>query len=154
MRIHKSGKIKYSIDDRVEKASRAVNMIQGALSTCGNVNVEVAISLFNKQIMPVLTYGSNIWGMPGNFTRFYVDGVPENLNTINDVKKYVNNSSIVNFKRVGKKTLTPRRMIITADSYETKINLLNIRYNIRKNFQQVCFIKNLSKFKAKFSNMY
>ena len=91
MRIHKSGKIKYSIDDRVEKASRAVNMIQGALSTCGNVNVEVAISLFNKQIMPVLTYGSNIWGMTGNFTRFYVDGVPENLITINDVKKYVNN---------------------------------------------------------------
>ena len=147
------------MEDRVEKASRAVNMIQGALSMCGNVNVDVAISLFNKQIIPVLTYGSNIWGMPGNYTRLYVDGVPEDISTLDDVKKYIKSSSIVAFKRVGKKSSTPRRMIITTDSYEAKIHLLQTVQNSEefsknlfdKNFEK---LKALSKFKANFTNMY
>ena len=32
--IHKSGKVKYAVEDRIKRASRAINMLQGALSTC------------------------------------------------------------------------------------------------------------------------
>ena len=49
-----SGKVKYAVEDRIKRASRAVNMLQGALSTCGNVNVNVAMSLFEKQMVPML----------------------------------------------------------------------------------------------------
>ena len=43
--IHKSDDIKYSIDDRIKKASCAMNMLQGALSTNGNININ---SNFNQ----------------------------------------------------------------------------------------------------------
>ena len=59
--IHKSGNIKHSIKYRINKASRAINMIKGALSACGNINVNVAISFYEKQILPILTYGSIFW---------------------------------------------------------------------------------------------
>ena len=32
--IHKSGNIKHSIKDRINKASQAINVIKGALSAC------------------------------------------------------------------------------------------------------------------------
>ena len=47
--IHKSGDIKFTIEDRIKKASRAMNMIQGALSTNSNVNIEIALSLFENK---------------------------------------------------------------------------------------------------------
>ena len=53
--IHKSGDIKNSIDDRIKKAPRAMNMLQGAKSMNGNINVDIAITLFKKQIIPILT---------------------------------------------------------------------------------------------------
>ena len=46
--IHKSGKIKYAVEDRIKGTSQSINMLQGALSSCGNINVNVAMSLFEQ----------------------------------------------------------------------------------------------------------
>ena len=51
-------KIKYAVEDRIKRTSRAINMLQGALSSCGNINVNVDMSLFEKQTL--LTYGSDL----------------------------------------------------------------------------------------------
>ena len=86
--IHKSGKIKYCIKERVQKASRAINMLQGAISTMGNVSVEIALTLFDKQILPILTYGSTAWGIPNSFKSIYICHIPENVSSIEQLCNY------------------------------------------------------------------
>lgn len=54
-------------------------MIKGALSTTGNINVGVALSIFEKQITPVLTYGSIYWGLSDNFDIIYIKNIPESI---------------------------------------------------------------------------
>ena len=80
---------KHSIDDRIRKESRAINMLQGALSTNGNINVDIAITLFKKQIIPILTYSSIYWGMSDCFNKIYVSDIPKNVSTLeNSAKQY------------------------------------------------------------------
>ena len=79
---HKSGKVKYAVEDRIKRASRAKNMLQGALATYGNVNVKVAMSLLEKQMVPILTYGSVIWGISGCYNRMYIENIPESVNSV------------------------------------------------------------------------
>lgn len=57
--IKKTGKIKYCIEDRILKASRAISMVQGALTTSGNISVKTSLSIFDKQIIPKLMYENN-----------------------------------------------------------------------------------------------
>ena len=55
-----------------------MNLLQGALSTNGNINVDIAITLFEKQIIPIHTYGSIYWGMSDCLNKIYVSDIPEN----------------------------------------------------------------------------
>ena len=55
--IHKSGKIKCAVEDRIKRTSRAINMLQGAQPSCGNIKVNVALSLFEKQNFTYI----NLW---------------------------------------------------------------------------------------------
>ena len=148
--IHKSGDIKYSIDDRIKKASRAMNMLQGALSTNGNINVDIAITLFEKQIIPILTYGSIYWGMSDCFNKIYVSDIPENVSTLENLKIKLNNTNILHFKRVGIKETKPRKLIITMNSYQAKINLLNQRFVQSEDFSKSIFDSKLEQVQTKF----
>ena len=121
--LHKSGKIKYAIEDRIKKAARAINMIQGALSTTGNVSVGIAMSIFDKQIMPILKYGSIIWGISGTYDKLYIKNIPETISNLSLLKEYLKCNKIISQRRVGRKGSTPRNILVTVDSYNTKIFL-------------------------------
>ena len=52
-------------------------MIQGALSTQCNVSVSTAMSIFDKQIMPIITYGSTFWGISNDCNKLYILNIPK-----------------------------------------------------------------------------
>ena len=51
-------------EDREKKAKRATFAIRQALSTSVNVSVKLAMSLYEKQIEPILLYSCPIWAIP------------------------------------------------------------------------------------------
>ena len=50
-------------EERVLKAKKAIFTIRQALTTSGNVSVNLAMKLFDSKIEPILKYGSIIWGI-------------------------------------------------------------------------------------------
>jgi hypothetical protein len=76
-----------TMKDRIIKANRVVNVLRRALYTNGNSNVKVALSLFDKQAVPVLCYGASVWGVPLKTNYVYVENIPMN---VKDVKGFVN----------------------------------------------------------------
>lgn len=60
--ICSNGKFNNTILDRHNKAQKAYYQIRGVLSTTGNVSRKLALTIFDKQITPILLYGSCIWG--------------------------------------------------------------------------------------------
>ena len=124
--IHKSGKIKYNIEERITKASRAVNMLKGALSSTGNISVDVALSLFDKQILPILTYGSTSWGISKPNDKLYISDIPENVTTVKALNEYLNCDSILSFRRLGKRLhKANRKVLVVTNSHIATLQLLN-----------------------------
>ncbi len=54
------------VQDRIDKANRAIFMIRRAISSVQNVSIDLAMSMFDKRISPVLLFGCPIWGVPIN----------------------------------------------------------------------------------------
>ena len=50
--------------DRIMKATRVFNMVLQAIRRNMNVSVRLAMSLFDKQITPILLYGCPVWSLP------------------------------------------------------------------------------------------
>jgi len=127
--LHKSGKIKYAMEDRVKKAARAANLIQRAISSTGNVSVDIATSLFDKQILPILLYGSIIWGISGTYDKLYLNNVPESITSLSSLKKFLKFDGLKCQKRVGRKGASARKILVTVDSYNTKNKLLHSSFD-------------------------
>ena len=49
------------LDDRINKASKCVYSIRNALSHNSNISVPLAMTLFDKQVSPILLYGCTNW---------------------------------------------------------------------------------------------
>ena len=128
--IHKSGKVDFAIKDRTERASRAINMIKAALSSNGNINVDIAMAIFQKQILPIITYGSIMWGMSESFELAYIEDIPEKVKSVSDLNRFMTLNSILKFKRVGRTGSKPRRIIATFDSYDSKLFAMNKLNNV------------------------
>ena len=62
--MHKNGKFDKAIKDRMVKANRAIHMVKQMLGYSNAISVKIAMSLFDKQIIPILLYGSPLWGIP------------------------------------------------------------------------------------------
>ena len=62
--IYSNGKFSNAMYDRLSKAKRALFLVKRALYTTGCISVRVALSVFDKQILPILSYGSVIWSLP------------------------------------------------------------------------------------------
>ena len=126
--IHKSGKIKYAIEDRIKKSNRAINMLRGALCTTSNVSVDIALSLFDKQIFPILSYGSIFWGINNTYNKLYIDDIPKNVTSIKQLTIYLNiqENSITKMRKINSNGKTNKlRMLVTTKDYISKLNLLN-----------------------------
>ena len=94
--ISYNGKYRNLINDHVMKAKRVSNMVLQALGTNRNVSVRLALSLFDKQITPILLYGCPIWSLPDSQNLIYLIYQPEGDNTKDIVSKAI-------FEKLGKR---------------------------------------------------
>ena len=86
------------------------------------------MSLFDKQILPILLYGCSVWGLPQTHNLIYLEGQDENINTRNIVTHVL--SSIMGrpipieyARRVGKHSNIDnisRKIIIKLKYYSDK----------------------------------
>ena len=76
--VSNNGKLHNMIGDRVKKAKRAIFLVRKALSTGTNVSTDLAMTIFDKRIDPILTYGCPIWGSPicKNIVKLKFDNIP------------------------------------------------------------------------------
>ena len=86
--VSSNGTFRATIQDRMAKASRVSHMILQALRTNRNVSAKLAMSLFDKQIIPILLYGSSVWSLPQTQNLCYLECQSENTNT----RSIVNNT--------------------------------------------------------------
>ena len=130
-----NGNIKSVISDRVAKARKVGNMILHAIRTNKNISVSLAMSLFEKQVSPVLLYGCPIWSTPHHGRLMYIENQPEVGNTrsiMNDIslKLLGRKVSFEYAKRVGKKPSnssqnTNRKILVKLEKYSDKLALLS-----------------------------
>jgi hypothetical protein len=62
--ISANGSTKKMEQDRIVKAKKAMYTIKKALGSTLNTAPQLSMSLFDKQVEPILTYGCTIWGPP------------------------------------------------------------------------------------------
>ncbi len=61
-----NGNLKKMGEDWIYKASKASFVIRQAISSSHNISTRLPLSLFDKQIEPILLYGCPIWGIPSS----------------------------------------------------------------------------------------
>ena len=118
--ISSNGNMKATITDRHSKASKMANVILRAINTNNNINVRLAMSLFDKQIVPILLYGSAIWSIPKEHNLLYLEQIPENENTRKIVPETL--KKICGPKK--RDPITPRRILIHVKHINDKMELL------------------------------
>ena len=132
--INRNGNVTAVMQDRIAKATRVSHMILQALRTNRNVSSKLAMTLFDKQIVPILLYGCSVWGLPKTHNLFYLEEQQENLNTRNTVQNMLQTilHRDVPFeyaRRVGKRpsvNTTPRRILVKLKSYSEKQELFRL----------------------------
>ena len=120
---------KYLINERISKANKMANMALRAIRTNKNVSTRLALSIFDKQILPILLYVSSIWSLPGTHNNVYLLDQPENKSTRVCATKALSNGGVgipyVYARRVGKKeAAVNRKILIRLNSYSDKLQLL------------------------------
>ncbi len=58
------GKYHKAVADRIDKATKAMYSVRNVISHYENISTALANSLFDKQISPILLYGSALWILP------------------------------------------------------------------------------------------
>ena len=117
-------KIKAMMLDRKDKAMKMANMLLRALKTSCNVSAKLSMSLFDKYVAPIFTYGSSLWGIPNAFNLLYLDDQPEDRDTrvtVTNVLQTCCSQSVpfTSARRVGRKGPRSTRRIL--------INLKNVQ---------------------------
>ncbi len=80
VQLSSNGKFTQMISDRCTKAQKAIFQLRSALSTTYNVSRKLALTVFDKQIFPILSYGSAIWGQTLNIDTVSITfGSPQSL---------------------------------------------------------------------------
>ena len=135
--INRNGNIRATVEDRIKKATRVSHMLLQALRTNRNISSKLSMSLFDKQIVPILLYGSSIWAVPQTHNLFYLEEQPENQNTRTTVATMLR--SILNkdvpfeyARRVGRRPLfsePPRKILVKLKSYSDKMELFRLLNN-------------------------
>ena len=126
-----NGKFKTAINSRIAKANRALFIYKQALKTTGNVNTRLTMSIVDKQILPILTYGSPIWRIPDttNYLTVYGTNNPQQgrhiINMITDKiipTVWVRNTTSTRHPSVGVKVL------LNVDNFGAKELILMTSY--------------------------
>ena len=129
------GNFKHMITDRIEKAQKMANMALRAIRTNKTVSLKLAMSIFDKQILPILLYGCSIWSLPGTHNLLYLHEQSENVQTRTCVNKVLTEIMgkpvpFIYARRIGKKDpLTPRKILIKFSTYSDKLKLFSMSHN-------------------------
>ena len=114
----------------MDKASKMTDMVLRAIRTTGNVSVNLSLNIFEKQISPVVLYGSAIWATPKSFNLSYLDNQDEGVNA-RSIASHVlygilhKHVSIKYARRVGKLSSgAKRRILVSLKYYSDKENIL------------------------------
>ena len=142
--FHISGNGKFSnlIKDRVLKSTRVSYLVLQALSTNGNVSAKLSMSIFDKQILPIILYGCAIWSLPQSCNLLYIHEQPEGANTRTVVRNVLNRLCPfnVNFKsarRIGRAAGTqPRKILVKLSNFEDKEYILRQGSPFITNFER------------------
>ena len=124
-------KLKTIIDDRHSKATKMSKMVLRALRTSTNESTKLLMSLFDKQVAPILLYGSSIWGIPSSHNLIYLDNLPEVGNTRTTASKTLHETCgcdipFTNARSVGKASSNgPRRIVISLTNVQDKETVLS-----------------------------
>ena len=110
-------KIKAMMLDRKDKAMKMANMLLRALKTSCNVSAKLSMSLFDKYVAPIFTYGSSLWRIPNAFNLLYLDDQPEDRDTrvtVTNVLQTCCSQSVpfTSARRVGRKGPRSTRRIL------------------------------------------
>ena len=136
IKFHKSGKFNIAIKDRMAKASRAMYILRQALCTVKNVNTKLATSLFDKQILPILSYGCSVWSLPHTNNYMYIEKVPNDI-SISDIKSKLTSLGIkiTMCKRMGRISTFNRPILLQMENSDEKIKLIGMNdlSNIHRN---------------------
>ena len=131
--IFYTGSFSRLITDRINKATRVSHMVLQALRVDQNVSPRLSLSLFDKQIVPILLYGAAVWSAPRTHNFIYLlnqTGSDTTRYLVQNVLNGISDSQIpfVYAKRVGKKPKqgTPdlRKILIKLQNYKHKEILL------------------------------
>ena len=133
-KISCNGNVQSLIKDRINKSSRVAHMVLQAIRTNRNVSGKLALSIFDKQIVPILLYGSAIWGVPQTHNSFYLEEQPEHLNTRSTVSNMLmstlnRNVPFENARRVGRRSIdgaTHRKILVKLKKYSDKQELFRL----------------------------
>ena len=119
------------MSDRISKAKKVAGMVLNALRSNKNISTKLALSIYDKQIAPVMMYGCSIWSVPKTGNLLYLENQPEN----SKVRKVVDEifkdifGEILPFeyaKRVGKiQTNQNRRILIKLRDFDDKLKILS-----------------------------
>ena len=120
-------------------------MILHAIRTNKNISVSLAMSLFEKQVSPVLLYGCPIWSPPQHARLIYIENQSEvgNARTITNsiIEKVLGRKVQIDYaRRVGKKSNNSnegRKILVKLALFSDKEALLNNTQNefVLSNFE-------------------
>ena len=129
-KIKSNNRIKSVMQDRIEKASRVANVLRKCLYTTNNVNFELALNLFDKQVIPTLLYGASIWAVPQQTNYLYVENIPIGINNVNNYvkEKFCNILKKQIHVKVVKKIITENKkmfkVLVNVENHNDKEELL------------------------------
>ncbi len=135
--ISSRGSHKVPIEDRTAKARRAANMCKQALLKYGNSSTNLAFSIFDRQIAPILTYASPIWGTPTVNHIIRLTNVPNITGNASSYMQNLINSRCHKEVRIKKVRKVPGETIPDTAKYDItfqlesdKLLFLNLFHNI------------------------
>ena len=118
-------KFKNPIADKEAKAMKMAHMVHRALRTSNNVSIKLSMSLLDKQITPILLYGSAVRGLPDTHNLIYLEDQPDAQNTrtaARNVLKEICGYDVPfsSARRVGKNQGHCRRIMIRLKNIQDK----------------------------------
>jgi len=140
--IQSNGHFKKAIQDRCMKSRRALYALKRALSTSSNVSVKLAMSLYDKQISPILLYGCPVWGSPPCTNYIYIDDVPENVSPHAALKSLDDSCKVHFCKRVGRvKEGNTRPILVNVVDTQAKYRILDRNNSLASPYRTRNYVK-------------
>ncbi len=126
LQLSSNGRFNTMINDRCLKASRASFQMRHAISTTYNVSHQLALSIFDKQIYPILSYGCSIWGQNTGLQALKVkfnDNYAMSKSSLSALFKQITGKEI-SFEKISTQC-TKNQVTIKVPNISDKISLLS-----------------------------